>query len=72
MNDVVDAFGTGVTITEKPDRMMRVSVRADMESVLHWAMQFVDKVEIISPKVLREKMTGILKDALKRYQKEQA
>ena len=69
MNDVVDAFGTGVMITEKPDGMMRVSVSADTESVLHWAMQFVDTVEIISPKPLRDKMTGILEEALKRYKK---
>ena len=56
-------------ITEKPDGMMRVSVSADTESVLHWAMQFVDTVEIISPKPLRDKMTGILEEALKRYKK---
>ncbi len=69
MNDVVDAFGTDVTITKKPGDMMRVGVKVDTESMLHWAMQFVDKVEIISPKALREKMTGILEEALKRYKK---
>ncbi len=67
MNDVVDSFGTDLRIEQLPDDMIKVHVRASESAMLHWAIQFADAVEVLSPKSLREKIAETLKNALERY-----
>ena len=67
MNDVVDSFGTDLRIEQLPDDMIKVHVRASESAMLHWAIQFADAVEVLSPKNLREKIAETLKNALERY-----
>jgi predicted DNA-binding transcriptional regulator YafY len=70
MNDVADSFGTNNRIEELPDDMMRVHVEASEASMLHWAVQFADDVEVISPKSLRKKIAETLRSALDKYENE--
>lgn len=68
MNDVADSFGKDLRIEELPDDMMKVHVHASEASMLHWAIQFADAVEVLSPKRLREQIVETLREALKRYE----
>lgn len=54
MNDVVDSFGTNLRIEKLPDDMIKVHVHASESSILHWAIQFADAIEVLSPNRLRE------------------
>ena len=49
--------------------MMIVHVEASEASMLHWAIQFADAVEILSPKSLREQIAETLRNALSKYEK---
>lgn len=68
MNDVADSFGTNLHIEKLPDDMMKVHVQASESAMLHWAIQFADAVEILSPKNLREQIAETLRNALKKYE----
>ena len=68
MNDVADSFGTDLRIEKLPDEMMKVHVYASESSMLHWAIQFADAVEVLSPQGLREKIVETLRNALKKYE----
>lgn len=69
MNDVADSFGTELRIEKLPEGMMEVHVLASEDAMLHWALQFADEVEVLSPRSIRTKMTDILRKALERYEK---
>ncbi|WP_455124726.1 helix-turn-helix transcriptional regulator [Ruminococcus sp.] len=68
MNDVADSFGTDIHIEELPDDMMKVHVQASESSMLHWAVQFADAVEVLSPASLRKQIAETLRNALKKYE----
>ena len=67
MNDVADSFGTDLRIEVLPDDMMKVHVYASESSMLHWAIQFTDAVEVLSPQGLRKQIAKTLRNALKKY-----
>lgn len=68
MNDVVDSFGTNLRIEKLPDDMIKVHVHASESSILHWAIQFADAIEVLSPNRLREQIAETLRNALKKYE----
>lgn len=70
MNDIADSFGTNNRIETLPDDMIRVHVEASEASMLHWAIQFADEVEVLSPKSLRKQIAETLRNALKKYENE--
>ena len=67
MNDVADSFGTKVRIEILPDNMMKVHLRASEQAMLHWAVQFADEVEVLSPENLRNRIADTLHNVLKKY-----
>ena len=68
MNDVADSFGTELNIEELPDDMMKDHVYASESSKLHWAVQFADAVEVLSPASLRKQIAETLRNALEKYE----
>lgn len=68
MNDIVDSFGTNLRIEELPDNMIKVHIQASESSILHWAIQFADAVEVLSPQSLREQIAETLRNALRKYE----
>ena len=68
MNDVADSFGTDIHIEELPDDMMKVHVYASESSMLHWAVQFADAVDVLSPASLRKQIAETLRNALEKYE----
>lgn len=68
IDQVIDWFGKDVTLLKMPDEnVVRVSLKASPKAMEHWAMQYIDHVEIISPDTLRENIKQSLKKGLKKY-----
>ena len=68
IDQIVDWFGTDITITELDDKQIQVSLKASPNAMEHWAMQYINYVEIIKPIKLRRKIKENIKTAGERYQ----
>lgn len=68
IGDVIDWLGSEVEITpdsENPSQYCLVMVRANENAMKYWAMQFGEKVEVLDPPSLREKIKraiGIMRE----------
>ncbi|MCH5279092.1 MAG: WYL domain-containing protein [Christensenellaceae bacterium] len=58
---VIDKFGTDIRITACDENRFDVRLRAVPTGVLYWTMQYLSKVEIISPKSMREEAIKLIK-----------
>lgn len=68
IDQIVDWFGTNARIMKTDDeRKVNVSVKASLNAMEHWAMQYINHVEIVSPEPLRARMREALENGLKKY-----
>ncbi|MBP3272798.1 MAG: WYL domain-containing protein [Ruminococcus sp.] len=67
MNDIVDWFGSSANIRVIENDMIEVRVRVSEDSMYHWAVQYADCVEVLSPGSLRAKVADTLLEAAERY-----
>ena len=69
IDQVIDWFGSDIRIAKTDDEnKVRISVKASPNAMVHWAMQYVDYVEIISPEPLRMRVKEALENGLKKYE----
>lgn len=67
-DQVIDWFGTDVTMNKVGDgAKIEVSLLASPLAMEHWAMQYVNHVEVTAPEHLREKIKTNLAEAIKKY-----
>ena len=66
-DQIVDWFGENIRITELDDKHITVSLKASPNAMEHWAMQYINYVEITKPDTLREKIKENLKAAEEKY-----
>ena len=66
-DQIIDWFGTGISITEEDDTHVRVSLKASPMAMEHWATQYIKHVEILSPQSLRDAIKQSLIDAIDKY-----
>ena len=52
------------------ENKIRVLIKASPSAMEHWAMQYVNYVEVISPKSLRERIRESLRKASEKYEAE--
>ena len=67
VDQIVDWFGVDVKITELDDKRITVSLKASPNAMEHWAMQYINYVEIVKPIKLREQIKENIKAAEKKY-----
>lgn len=67
LNDVFDWFGSDVELKKTDDNMIKVTVRADKNAMLCWAMQYSRFVRVIDPPDLVETIKKTLEEALEKY-----
>lgn len=60
LNDVIDKFGTNITITGNKDGRLKITVRASLMGMKYWALQYLEFVEVIAPLQLRSNIINIL------------
>lgn len=68
IGDVIDFFGTNIRIIKEKSGQLEIRVTVSEESMLHWAIQFAESVEVISPISLRLRIADTLREGLKKYE----
>ena len=68
IDQVIDWFGIDIKLMKTDDEnKVQVYVKASPNAMEHWAMQYINYVEIISPQSLRTRMRESLKNGLMKY-----
>ncbi len=67
IDQIVDWFGKDIRIEERQDGRFLVSLRASVNAMEYWAMQYMNAVEILSPKELRERIKKNVQIANEKY-----
>lgn len=67
IDQVIDWFGTDIRLQQLDDGKVRVSLKASLQAMEHWAMQYINHVEVIAPVELRERIREDLKKAQEKY-----
>ncbi len=66
-DQIIDWFGSDIRITDLDEKHITVSLKASPRAMEHWAMQYINYVEITKPSTLREKIKENLKAAEEKY-----
>ena len=67
IDQIIDWFGKDIRIEERQDGRFLVKVRASVNAMEYWAMQYLNAVEIISPLELRERIKKNVQSANEKY-----
>lgn len=68
VDQIVDWFGDAISFSPTGDEAtVKAALKASPSAMEHWAMQYIDHVEIISPVSLRERIKKALENGLKKY-----
>lgn len=68
IDQIIDWFGYETRLFETEDKKkVRVRVNSSPMAMEHWAMQYVNFVEVLSPKSLRKSIKNSLKNGVKKY-----
>ena len=68
IDQIVDWFGDAAKITNRDENTVNVLIKASPLAMEHWAMQYINYVEILAPTSLREKIKANLQAAQEKYQ----
>ncbi len=67
IDQIVDWFGNEVDFKDFDENNVIVSLKASPNAMEHWAMQYINFVEILKPENLRERIKENLKSAERKY-----
>jgi predicted DNA-binding transcriptional regulator YafY len=67
IDQIVDWFGKEISIQEQKDGRFLVSLRASINAMEYWAMQYMNAVEVLSPVELRERIKKNVQVANEKY-----
>ena len=66
IDQIIDWFGKDIKITERDGKFL-VKLNASVNAMEYWAMQYLNAVEILSPKDLRERLKKNVQFANEKY-----
>jgi len=69
ISDLVDWFGKDISVVEKDENTIEVSVTVNEDAMFNWALQYGSAVEVLSPKSLRDRLKETSAEMAKRYAK---
>lgn len=67
IDQIIDWFGYETLISERDDGRITAGVKASPIAMEHWAMQYINYVEITKPESLKMKIKNSLENAIKKY-----
>jgi len=67
IDQIIDWFGKDIRIEEREDGRFLVQIKASINAMEYWAMQYLNAVEILSPKELRERIKNNVQKANEKY-----
>ena len=68
IDHIIDWFGADVKILEHSEKQVKVTLEASEKAMEHWAMQYMNYIEITKPESLREKIKLNLQRGQKKYE----
>lgn len=68
INDVIDWLGRDVGIRKEEDCLL-VDTVTNKQAIKYWAVQFGEKVEVLSPPDLREDIAGMVSSMFEKYRR---
>ena len=69
LDQIIDWFGKDIKIEELEDGRFLIKVKASINAMEYWAMQYLNAVEIVSPLELRERIKKNVATANEKYNK---
>ena len=60
LDHVIDKFGQGVRVSQNGDGTFTATVTASSDGIKFWALQYLERVEIIAPEAVRRDVIAIL------------
>lgn len=67
VDQIVDWFGYDIRLEQANDNNVKASLKASPNAMFHWAMQYIEFVEITAPEHLRERIKTTLDNAKNKY-----
>ena len=67
LDQIIDWFGKDIKIEEREDGRFLVRVKASINAMEYWAMQYLNAVEVLSPLELRERIKKNVQVANEKY-----
>ena len=67
IDQIIDWFGKDIKIEERQDGRFLVKVKASINAMEYWAMQYLNAVEVLSPLELRERIKKNVQVANEKY-----
>ena len=67
IDQIIDWFGKDIRIDERQDGRFLVRIKASINAMEYWAMQYLNAVEILLPKDLRERIKNNVQKANEKY-----
>lgn len=69
VDQIIDWFGTDIRITKNSDDEMKINVCVDSSpnAMVHWAMQYINYVEVTAPKAIRDRICESLQNGIAKY-----
>ena len=64
---MVDSFGKNLNIIKDGEGYYKTSIKTSEPGIVYFALQYIDKLEILSPKSIRETIKKSLTNGLKVY-----
>ena len=68
IDQIIDWFGSDIRIVNADEESKaKVSVKASPKAMVHWAMQYMDHVEITAPESVRNRIRESLQNGIMKY-----
>ena len=68
IDQIIDWFGSDIRIVNADEESkVRVSIKASPNAMVHWAMQYMDHVEITAPESVRNRIRESLQNGIMKY-----
>jgi len=67
IDQIIDSFGCDTQISKRGDGRVTVTVKASPIAMEHWAMQYINYVEITKPDTLRQKIKITIEKSFEKY-----
>ena len=68
IDDIIDCFGKNISISKFGEGKCVISLKSSKMAMEHYAMQYIDHIEIVKPTYLRERIKEKLLKNLNKYE----
>lgn len=67
LDDVIDIFGKDIRLEKDDDKHFKAYVKASKQGMVYLALQYINYMEVLEPKFIRDEVKDALKNAQKKY-----